>query len=201
MMVFWKARLAFLAVPKTGTHAYDAILSDKADIAMRHPPSAKHMNAQRFRRRMAPLISPTAAETIETLAVIREPLGWLGSWYRYRQRPELDGQLNSTAGYSFEEFVEGYLSHPRPAFARVGSQAQFVSDATGRIIVDHLFAYEDQTALRAFLAERLGFDVPEPPRLNVSSVKSDLSLPPALLERLQHDCAADFDLHRKLSGG
>jgi len=34
---------------------------------------------------------------------MREPISWLGSWYRFRQRPHLDGRPASTKDMSFDE--------------------------------------------------------------------------------------------------
>jgi len=199
MMMFWKARLVMLAVPKTGTQAYEAALGDRADMVIRHPPGAKHVTAQGFRRKLLPFLDPDGRQGLETLAVIRDPLDWLGSWYRYRSRPQLDGQRNSTAGRSFDEFVEAYLTPAPPAFARVGSQARFASNKAGEVIVDHLFAYEDQASLRRFLQERLGVEI-TPPERNVSP-PGKLSLDPGTEARLREVFAPDFTLHARARTG
>lgn len=201
MMVFWKARLVFLAVPKTGTQAYEAALGQQADIVMRHPTSVKHMSAQKFRRKFAPLLGPGTGKSLKTLAVIREPVDWLGSWYRYRRRPELNGHPNSTATLSFDDFVDGYLAEVQPAWANVGSQFRFVSNDRGHVITDHLFPYEDQIGLRGFLAQSLGFDVPPPPQVNRSPDRTPSRLSPELEDRLRRDHAADFDLHQAVTLG
>lgn len=198
MLIFWKARLAFLAVPKTGTHAYEAALGDKADIVMRHPQGMKHMGARKFRRKFEPILLEARDAPLEMLAVIREPVDWLGSWYRYRARPYLDGHKNSTAGMSFDKFVEDYLKEDTPAHAAIGSQARFVSDGKGQVIVDHLFPYEDQAGLRDFLSRKLDQPVPTPPTKNASP-KADLELAPELALRLRTERPADFALHDAVS--
>ncbi|KAJ55393.1 hypothetical protein ACMU_11905 [Actibacterium mucosum KCTC 23349] len=197
MLVFWKAGLVLLAVPKTGTQAYEAMLAEEADVVLRHPPGLKHMPAQKFTRKFLPLLGPDAVDRLESAAVIREPLDWLGSWFRYRSRPQLDGHPNSTAGQSFDAFVDAYLEDEPPAFARVGAQARFVSNAQGKVIVDHLFAFEKPVAFRAFLSERLGKNTPEPPPRNVSPTRK-LVLSSELEARLRQKHAADFALHEKL---
>ena len=196
MLVFWKAGLVLLAVPKTGTQAYEALLAPQADVSMRHPPALKHMTAQKFRRQFLPMLGDNAPK-LQTVAVIREPLDWLGSWYRYRSRSQLDGHPNSTAGVSFEAFVEAYLQASPPEFARVGAQARFVSNGQGKVLVDHLFAFERPLGLRAFLSERLDREIPAPAPTNVSPRK-ELTLPDALKARLQAERAADFALHASL---
>ncbi|MBK5934250.1 hypothetical protein C8N32_10224 [Rhodovulum imhoffii] len=197
MMLFWKAGLAFLAVPKTGTHAYQELLGPGADIIFRHPQSAKHMNINMFRRRILPLIDG-GPRPIETLAVIREPQDWLGSWYRYRQRPQLKGKPASTLGLSFAEFIDAYLKESPPEFARVGQQSRMVSTPEGVIAVDRLFRHDDQSGLCRFLSERLGQNVPIPPLLNVSP-SGDLALPGDLARRLRKARAQDFALYEQVS--
>lgn len=197
MMMFWNAGLVILSVPKTGTHALQAALADKADIVLRHPQGIKHMPARRFRRELLPILDPKREQNLSTLAVIRDPVDWLGSWYRYRSRPRLDGDPKSTAGIGFEDFVSAYLSDTPPPWAALGSQARFVSNRQGKVIVNHLFAYERPEGLRQFLADRLGFDIPELPRLNVSP-DGDLTLSDPVAAVLRTRLSADIDLHAQL---
>ncbi len=131
------------------------------------------------------------------MAVIREPVDWLLSWYRYRGRKEIAGSPNSTAEISFDQFVEAYLSKERPPFANVGSQSQFVSDAAGKIIVTHLFQYEQLPTLLAYLDARLKTELVLP-NLN-RSPKTQVSVSQTTRSLLEQKLEADFDLHAKLS--
>jgi hypothetical protein len=56
MLVFWKARLVLLAVPKTGTTALEAAFGPLADMAFLNPPRLKHMTLRRYRRQLAPIL-------------------------------------------------------------------------------------------------------------------------------------------------
>ena len=192
MLLFWKAKLVLLAVPKTGTTALEAALLAHADTAILNPPEKKHLTARRWRNQLAPFFENRGTRQIETMAIIREPRDWLGSWYRYRARPEISGSASSTAGMDFAQFVTGWLSDPEPEYARVGRQSRFVANAEGKIIVDHLFRYEDLDQAVDFLQQRLGVTL-DLGRRNISP-QADLSLPPALEARLQREAAADFDL-------
>jgi hypothetical protein len=196
MLLFWKAKLVLLAVPKTGTTALEAALLAHADAAILNPPEKKHLTARRWRNQLAPFFENRGARQIETMAVIREPRDWLGSWYRYRARPEIDATASSTAGMDFAQFVTGWLSEPEPEYAHVGRQSRFVSNAEGAVIVDHLFRYEEMEKAVAFLQMRLGITL-DLGRRNVSP-KADLTLPPALEARLQREAAADFALWASL---
>lgn len=192
MLLFWRAKLVVLAVPKTGTTALEAALLPHADAAILNPPEKKHTPARRWRNQLAPFFENKGARKLETMAVIREPRDWLGSWFRYRARPEIAGSPASTAGLSFADFVEGWLSEPEPEFARIGRQSRFVSSPEGRVIVDHLFRYEELDRAIAFLEARLEVTL-DLPRRNVSPA-ADLTLPAALEARLRAEAQADFAL-------
>ncbi|MEM7321392.1 MAG: sulfotransferase family 2 domain-containing protein, partial [Pseudomonadota bacterium] len=126
MMVFYKERLVFLSVPKTGTTALQSALGDRADMTVTAPPELKHMPLFRYNRFMRPMFDKVLDAQMETMAVIREPVDWLGSWYRFRRRPGFEGHRNATHDMSFDDFVTAYVREQRPSFANVGSQAKFV---------------------------------------------------------------------------
>ena len=187
MLIFWKTRLAILAVPKTGTTAIEQALAPMADAAILNPPGLKHCTVRKYRRELSDFFEQKGRRPLELVAVMREPVSWLGSWYRYRSRPELDGQPNSTAGMDFDSFVEAYLSESPPDFARIGAQATFLEGG-----VDHLFRYDRQSALLEFLQERLGGEIVLP-RANVSP-DGVTTVSPRLRARLKQERADDFAL-------
>lgn len=193
MLVFWKARLVLLAVPKTGTTALENCLSPVADTAILNPPGLKHCTVGKFRRELSGFFEQKGKRPLELVAVMREPIDWLGSWYRYRSRDALAGQPNSTAGLSFDEFVDAYLGKSPPQFAKVGSQATFLEGG-----VDHLFRYDHQAGLIDFLEERLNQEI-KLDRANVSP-GGETSLSETNEKRLRQDRAQDFALWAALSG-
>lgn len=192
MLVFWNERLVLLSVPKTGTHAYTQALGPRASMVITDPPELKHAPVYRYNRFFRPMFEKMGAEEMELVAVIREPLDWLGSWYRYRQRPALDGRPTSTKGHSFDAFLEASCEDTPPAFANVGNQAKFVEARPNGTAVSHFFRYEDQAGLRAFLAERLG-DLPDIPSVNVSP-RLDLQASPDVEALVRRERAAEFAL-------
>ncbi|WP_299646881.1 gamma-glutamyl kinase [uncultured Jannaschia sp.] len=190
MLIFWDARIVLLAVPKTGSTALEAALASHADAAIVNPPGLKHCGVRKYDRELRPFFERGGQRPMEKMAVIREPVDWLGSWFRYRSRPALRGHANSTAGMQFTHFVEAYLTPEPPAFARVGSQAVMLAGG-----VEHLFRHDDLGPATAFLAERLGTEVTLP-RANVSP-PGDVSLPADLEARLRIERAEDFALWKR----
>jgi len=167
VLVFSQKNLAFLSMPKTASTSYIHALSPYATITVKGPPNFKHMSLQKFDKVLRPVLEHNSQKTIETLAVIRHPLDWMSSWYRYRLRDSLDCSENSTAGITFDEFVEHYMRNDPPRFARVGNQSSFLKPAGDRPKITHLFQYEDQISLVEFLKNRLEKEF-ELPVTNVS---------------------------------
>ncbi len=197
MLVFSTQKLVFLSVPKTGTTAWQATLGARASMVVTDPPELKHAPVFRYNRFFRPALEKFIGEGLDVMAVMREPVSWLGSWYRYRQRPFLDGHANSTAGLSFDEFVLAYMQGKSPSFANVGAQSKFLEPTRNGTAVTHLFRYEDQPALIAFLEDRLQCDI-TPERRNASVKAAPDALPlrlsPEVERRLRREFAADFAL-------
>ncbi|CUJ93482.1 hypothetical protein PH7735_01619 [Shimia thalassica] len=198
MLVFWKEKLVFLSVPKTGTTAIEAALSHRASMVISDPPELKHAPVYRYNRFFRPMFEKACNETsMETLAVMREPISWLGSWYRYRKRDFLDGTNRSTKNLSFDEFVDAYTRGDKPPFANVGSQAKFLEPRPNGTKVDHLFRYEDQPALVRFLEDRLKTQITFD-RTNESPAMP-LTLSAKVEDKLRRKCSAEFELYDSLS--
>ena len=194
MLVSFHARLAYLALPKTASQAFERALDPLCDIRFVRPPRVKHMTARTFERFVRPYLARIGAGDIETFCVVREPVDWLGSWYRYRTRAGNDGSATDTSGVSFAAFVEGYLATPQPRFAvGLGSIAGFTAGRGGGPAVAHMFRYDNLPAAADFLRARFGRKI-ELPTVNVSP-KAELELPPELRARLERERAADFAVY------
>lgn len=194
MLVFSEQKLTFLATPKTGTTAIELALRPLAEISFSK--RRKHINAMRYHSRIAPFLHQMFGIETETVAVMRAPADQLRSWYRYRARPTLDGAPRSTATISFDEFVMAAASDEPPDYARVGSQFDFLTSPKGEVLVDHLFAYENQSGLLAFLENRLQTSITLK-RKNVSP-PIDAPLSPEVETVLQAARPAEFELYNQL---
>jgi hypothetical protein len=195
MLVFWRQGLVFLATPKTASTSIETALSPLAAVVVMRPPQLKHTNAQKYQRHVAPFLGDAKGTSFVTTAVMREPLDWLGSWYRYRQRDD-EVPEKSTRSISFDDFILAYCQPEQPEFAKVGAQATFLTP-TGFRPVDHIFRYEDMDLFIRFLEKRLNTRITLP-QVNVSP-RASLDLSPAVRTRLLQDRAADFALYDSLS--
>ena len=196
MLVFFKERLAFLSVPKTGTTAYESALAGRADMVISEPPMLKHAPVYRYNRFIRPMFLKVCDVELELMAVMREPVSWLGSWYRYRQRPFMRGKPNSTEGISFDDFVLAYMKGNKPGFADVGSQLNFMKAQPNGTGITHYFRYEDQPRLQAFLCARLDVTL-DLKRENVSP-DMPLSLSPDVERRFRRKFADEFALYESI---
>lgn len=193
MIVFFKERLAFLSVPKTGTTAYEKALAPRADMVISNPPMLKHAPVYRYNRFLRPMFLKVCDVELELMAVMREPISWLGSWYRYRRRPFMEGKPNNTFDVSFDDFVLAYMKGNKPGYADVGSQLKFMESQPNGTGITHHFRYEDQARLQGFLEERLDCKL-SLGRENVSPAM-DLTLSPNIEKRFRRKFAAEFDLY------
>lgn len=196
MLVFSKARLVILSVPKTGTTAIESALGPAADVWVQNPPELKHAPVYRYNRFFRPMLEKFVAPDLDVVAVMREPVSWLGSWWRFRQRPFMEGKANATHGIAFDDFVDAYCKGNRPAFADVGSQAKFLEAQPNGTRVTRLFRYEDQGAFLRFLEDRLDTKV----TLGRENVSPDM--PVALSEgveaKYRRKCPEEFALYASI---
>ncbi len=193
MLVFYKERLAFLSVPKTGSTAYHAALRDRADLVITHPPELKHAPVRRYDRFIQNMYRKMYNTEMEIMAVVREPIDWLGSWYRFRSREDRNGHAHSTRNLSFDAFVRAYMQSPRPEFADVGSQSQFFRPRNNGVSASHVFKYEHQDKIVSFLQDRLDFEI-RLERENVSP-PADLTLSTETERKFRKHHAAEFAVH------
>ena len=193
MLVFFKERLAFLSVPKTGTTAYESALAPRADMVISEPPMLKHAPVYRYNRFIRPMFLKVCDAELELMAVMREPISWLGSWYRYRRRPFMQGKPNSTFDVTFDEFILAYMKGNKPGFADVGSQLNFMAAQPNGTGITHYFRYEDQARLQNFLHDRLGVTL-DLKREN-ESPKMELPLSADVEERFRRKFAEEFALY------
>lgn len=212
MLISLKHRLAFLAVPKTGTTAIEAAFRKHSQITFRGSTKIKHTNAEGFDTLLRPFLAMAGFPDIQSFAVMRDPIDHLQSWYFYRRRLDEGSKPrnipNSTKDITLEQFIEDFLSEPRPKHATIGSQARFLcggswqAGATGetvRPLVDIIFPYERLNDAISFVADRVGETITVE-RKNTSK-REAVDIAPALLARLEARLAPDIALYRRVQAG
>ncbi|MEM9370757.1 MAG: gamma-glutamyl kinase [Pseudomonadota bacterium] len=198
MIASLKHRFVLLSMPKCASEALERALGPRADVVFRDPPTIKHCNYRRYARFVQPFFERFGDGTPETLCLFREPVDWLNSWWRYRQRPFLDGKPNSTKGQSFDRFVQLYLDAEGPP-ATIGRQSRFVIDRDQEVGVDQLFRYENLPRLTSWIETRTGWDVTLE-RVNTSpKVPGGSDLAPVTIARMRAELARDFEIYDQIT--
>lgn len=195
MLYFQKQNLVYLAIPKTGTTAIEAALSDQAQMRATNPPGLKHVNVPEYRKHLEPLLKRhSGGGTPQIFVVLRDPLARILSWYRYRQRNGPIAKTDrSTKGLSAEAFLEEVMSDkPRPFAQYVGDQARFCGLEKGQPAPELMFPYEHPEPLAAFLRDQFG--VAQTKRVNVSPGHS-IAVSAEVQARLRQHRAAEYALY------
>jgi len=197
MLISYRARLCYLAMPKTGSTAIEHRLRPECNIILQGNAHTKHINVREYRQFLQPALEHLNAPDLELCLIVRAPVDWFGSWYKYRQR-NVEEPRFSTKGIDFETFVQALLqTGKRPEYTHyIGTQHEFAQDADERVTVPHLFRHDNMPALHDFLQDRFGKTL-EFEQLNVSP-KGDLKLSAASRAALEAKYAKDFELYERI---
>ncbi len=197
MLVSLKHGFVFLSTPKCASTSIESALQKHSDIIVRGP--FKHANFRCYEKLYKPILLHHSRRVhIQTICLVREPISWLSSWFRYRSRDELKSSShpsnkNSTANYSFDEFVEAYCATERPDYARIGSQYNFVINKNGEIGVDKIFALDNISDLVKLFEKKTKSQITLP-ELNRSPYL-EVSLSNNLRNKLKDRLRNDFELY------
>lgn len=162
MLVSLEHRFAFLCNRKCASTSIETMLRAHGDIRIVRPPALRHLNFRIYEARVLPLIEATVgAADLETICVVREPLSWLYSFYRFRSRYALRNPSNpdyarSTADVDFAEFLESAMQPEPPRYARIGSQFDFARTPDGEVGIDRIFLHEHLDEAVDYLAAKVG---------------------------------------------
>ena len=101
-------------------------------------------------------------DNLVKVALMREPVSWMYSWYRFYSRIELrysshSKHFKSIKNVTFEEFIEGYLEDDPLGYSIIGStQFEFLTSNSGIVEVDELFFYEKTNKLVDYMPNKTG---------------------------------------------
>lgn len=149
MLISNRYQFVFFSTPKCASVSIEAMLKPYSSIHILGTPQLRHTNYREFHHHIEPFLrTKIDSEQLESVCLIREPLSWLYSWYRFRSRKELRDprspiHINCTAHVDFAQFIEAYISPSPPPFAQLESQFEFVQDENGRCGIDKIFLYEN----------------------------------------------------------
>lgn len=194
MLIFWQHRLVFLATPKAGSTAVESALEPLAAVAVQRPAMLKHVDIATFRLHVQPWLESTAGGAFTTVALMREPVEWLRSWYRFKLRDDQDDPDHRMEGVSFAQFSRDYAAPGGPDALNMQGQARFLTG--GGRPVDRIFRYEEMDRFVDFLEDQLDCAI-NLPRVNVPP-SVDVELSATEEQALRVAMAEDIALYRTL---
>lgn len=153
MIISLNKKITLLAMTKTASTSIESALAPHCHLVFQKKPIVKHISCRRYERFVVPYLTEIGFKNFETTCVIREPVDWLFSWYKYRSRDVIRDKRESTAETSFDEFCLGYIGEI-PGFAKFGRQSEFVQNRKNDVGIHHLFRYEDLDGYIKFLENR-----------------------------------------------
>tara|TARA_Y100000296_G_scaffold80962_1_gene107209 strand:+ start:1210 stop:1779 length:570 start_codon:yes stop_codon:yes gene_type:complete len=183
---------------KAASTSIESELSNFFNISISGEHIVKHINFRNYESKVLPMLSNfVSTERIETMCIIREPVSWVRSWYKYRSRESIlqTGKKNNYCGHlTFEQFVLEYMKpSKRESFANLNTQWDFVKDKNNELGINHLFKYDELDTFKNFVEKRIGKSLTIP-SLNVSpNVDSDLSAETS--KKLKRYLAKDIELY------
>ena len=185
----------FLSSTKSGSTALEEAFAPYAQVILRGPPRLKHANASAMHRFVEPLLEAHGfpRDSYEVSAIIREPLDWLLSWWRYRSRDELrrGSKADVYAGNtSFEDWANHQIDNEMRG---IGRMSRFVSRPDGTMGVDRLWRYDNLEGAHAWMSECVGKKVPLA-QVNVSPPRQ-YDVPEALRHRIETYFAPEYELY------
>jgi hypothetical protein len=192
MIAVPESGFVFLSTTKTGSTAIENVFAPHAQIVARRPPSLKHITARSFYASFAPILSNYGypPESYELICVIREPIDWVASWWRYRSRPEAAGRAAYTGDLSFDEFADRIIAGE----VHLGNMRKFVSGQDGGVAVTTMFRYDRIDGAVAWMAERIGIPKPRLRPANVSPDRQTI-VSPVTRSRLEEHYATHLALY------
>ena len=196
MIFFPTANLVVFAVPKTGSTAFEQTFKRDISDALVISEDKKHSNVRQYEYREYDTQYGRSKQPVERMAILREPLERLHSWFRFRRGLD-ENNPNSTRNISFEKFIElTMLPEPPRCAKNVGDQWEFCIRKNSELGITHIFDVANLQPLDDFLQRRLGRGFPRQ-RLNTSK-PGEMVLTKKVEKKLRSLRAQEFALYDTL---
>lgn len=204
MIYIAAAKIVILAQPKTGSVALENALTARADWSIRRPNRMKHITYGQFRQRFVPMLEEFGGLSrgdYEVVGIMREPLDWFGSLFRFKSREELQGGARAhtyLGGMTFDDFIRSACNPAEAKLAPANTwlPCSVLLDTDNTIGVDRIYPYEDISALIDLIATRTEAPL-TPKRVNVSPER-EASLSEDVRALFNATYAPLLDLHASL---
>lgn len=191
MLIGVRKRFLFVANTKAASTSVEGAMGPQAEVASPGGAQGKHMPLARIRHQYNFIFDNPAYpfEGFFKFGVMRDPLDWIGSWFRYRKGNKVEAPL--PAGMDFAGFWERGDWNIRRGDGSPYQQSDLFCNFRGEVMCDLIIPYHRLDAVLPRVLDGLGIKA-NLPRLNVSTLRDTGDLiPPALLPELRAHYARD----------
>ncbi|GAA6165448.1 hypothetical protein NBRC116590_31520 [Pelagimonas sp. KU-00592-HH] len=197
MLIGVEKRFVFIANSKTASTSIERALIPEAEIHRGGPDRGKHILLRQAVRQYDFLFAQKkyAPETFFKFGVMRDPVDWIQSWYRYRVGNKVSNPLPE--GTTFEEFWRKRVNRSIKRNQKP-QQRDFFTRLNGDLLADYIIPYHELADHFNLLASELDFAT-KLPKTNVSKVKNLENAPSdALVEEIRDYYSEDYELFNRL---
>lgn len=198
MLIGVRNRFVFVANTKTASTSIEHALAPHAEIMRGGGPARKHMGLAEILAEYDFLFGQEAhrPEDYFKFGVMRDPVEWILSWYRYRRGNTVEHPL--PPGMDFAAFWHRADWNIRRRDGSPNLQSDRFTDARGAVLADVILPYSGLQEGFSRICAALGITAGLPQR-NVSQMRRiEGGLPAGLLEEMRGFYAADYALYDRL---
>lgn len=205
MLISTVKRFIFVANTKTASTSIEQVLRPHADIVLAGTPRRKHIFLRDALATCAPFVPDPSSQTEhETghrpeqyfkFGVMRDPLDWISSWYRYRRGNEVESPLPE--GLTLADFWARQDWNIQRADGSRYLQSDAFLAADGTVLADVIIPYHRLNEMFARICGPLGV-VATLPHENVSQMKEPGDIAAGLNEEMRAFYATDYALLARL---
>jgi len=197
MLIGIEKRFVFVASTKTASTSLEQVLRPHADIIRVGTAPRKHIPLSEIFPTYNFLFSQPdyGPELFFKFGVMRDPLDWIRSWYRYRLGNEVESPLPE--GMSFAEFWAQKDWNILHGDGRKHLQRDMFMGRGGQLLADVIIPYDRLSAMFGDICTALGISRTLP-RANVSHIKETETLPSWLEDEIRDFYQEDYQLYDQL---
>lgn len=164
MLVSSRHKFVFLSNRKCASTSLVHTLAPHCGLTALDEHALRHTSYPEYREYVLPFLRAKLGDEVDgydVFCLYREPAEWIHSWYRFRTREEISpqnapGHWEYTGHLTWHDFMEQTFRRPRPEYARIDKQSDFVLDENGTTHGLTLVRYEDMNAFVDMMASRVG---------------------------------------------
>lgn len=198
MLISLSHKFIFIANLKTASTSIEKALQRYADVRISHTQWGKHSSLGHAELRFARLFELVARHQFRVLAVMREPMDWLGSLYRSHKHPKFRGTRLNTADMPMAEFLTKWRFENRDQCL---PQVSRLHDFHNRFDADFIMRYEKLADDFGEVCDLLGIRLLELSRENVSEeLRRDEEVSEDLQLDVRKTYQKDYHVWRNLAG-